>query len=107
MWKLVRNKIPEIMVANGKTPKALYIKDESLLLALRHKLVEEAKEVADLIQGNETFREALAEELADCQQVIEDIAKLANIEMNSIANEKEMKATARGGFRAGCMLHIE
>lgn len=43
--KLVRDKIPEQILADGKVPVVRVLQDSELLLAVKTKLVEEAGEV--------------------------------------------------------------
>ncbi|MFA5004280.1 MAG: nucleoside triphosphate pyrophosphohydrolase [Candidatus Saccharimonadales bacterium] len=87
--KLVRDKIPEIIEADGETPVTRILDEEEYLQELIKKLGEEYEE----------FKEAVnVEELADLQEVILALADV-------IANREELekvraeKATKRGGFK--------
>ena len=108
MWKLVRDRIPEIIHSQGNKTSAFNIKDKALLLALQHKLVEEAQEVAELSKEYTIdFKEQLLEELCDVAQVMHDIAIIINVDAEDIKAKVESKLQVRGGFENGCMLKIE
>jgi len=86
--KLVRDKIPEIMAANGETAITHTLQDDEYLQELIRKLAEEYDE----------FKAALnIEELADIQEVVLALA-------DHIASREELetvraaKANARGAF---------
>ena len=93
--KLVRDRIPEIIQAAGKTAGYEILSDEAFLQKLEEKLEEEVAE----------FRaEKDLEELADLLEVIYAIARARNCspeELESIRREKEK---ARGGFRQKILL---
>jgi predicted house-cleaning noncanonical NTP pyrophosphatase (MazG superfamily) len=88
--KLVRNKIPEIV---GDKAEFKTLSNEDYRVALRDKLVEEAKEVKQA-----DGRANLVEELGDLEELIHAILEDASItyeEMDSIRHSKDMQ---RGNF---------
>jgi predicted house-cleaning noncanonical NTP pyrophosphatase (MazG superfamily) len=90
--KLVRDKIPEIIKANGDTPITRILNDEEYLLELIKKISEEQKELASAATPILQM-----EELADLQELILAIAE----HIGSLAQLEEIrveKATKRGGF---------
>ncbi|WP_300561161.1 nucleoside triphosphate pyrophosphohydrolase [Companilactobacillus sp.] len=90
MEKLVRNKIPEIV---GDKAEFKTLSNEDYRIALRDKLVEEAKEVKQA-----DGRANLVEELGDLEELIHAILEDASItyeEMDSIRHSKDMQ---RGNF---------
>ncbi|MCH4009306.1 nucleoside triphosphate pyrophosphohydrolase [Companilactobacillus sp.] len=90
MEKLVRNKIPEIV---GDKAEFKTLSNEDYRVALRDKLVEEAKEVKQA-----DGRANLVEELGDLEELIHAILEDASItyeEMDSIRHSKDMQ---RGNF---------
>jgi predicted house-cleaning noncanonical NTP pyrophosphatase (MazG superfamily) len=94
--KLVRDRIPEIMRREGKTPDVEQIAGERLKIALKDKLVEEATE----LQASVDVRE----ELADVLEVVDalvDSYGLDEIELQSIRWKKREE---RGGFDKGYFL---
>lgn len=91
--KLVRNKIPEIIINNGENPSTRILNDEEYTVELINKLKEECKEVE-----NATIKEDILEECADVLQVLEDIAKLNQSTLDDVINIKKKKEEKRGGF---------
>ncbi len=91
--KLVRNKIPEIIVKNNGTPTTRILTDEDYNIELIKKLKEECKEVE-----NANDKKEILEECADVLQVIEDIAKLNGSSIDEIVEIKKHKEEKRGAF---------
>ena len=87
--KLVRDKIIDIITANGEKPIYHTLSDEEYLNELHKKLFEEA---------NEFVEEDSPEELADLLEVIYAIAKHKNINMKEVEKERVKKREKRGGF---------
>lgn len=87
--KLVRDKIIEIIEAKGDKPTYETLKDDRYLIELNKKLLEEA---------NEFVSENDPEELADLLEVVYAIAKLKNINLNSVEEIRKQKALKRGAF---------
>ncbi len=93
--KLVRDKIPDIMKADGAEATTHVADDAEYWQALRDKLVEEAQEFAT--EPNE-------EELADIWEVIEAIMTHAKLDQNKVFAAKKQKQAERGGFSQRIML---
>lgn len=86
--KLVRDKIPEIIAANGETPNVRQLDDEAYLQALVSKLGEEYEE----------FKNAVwLDELADIQEVVLALADAlaSRAELEKVRVDKAQK---RGTF---------
>lgn len=87
--KLVRDKIPEIIRANGGEPIIRVLSDEEYIKELVKKLKEEVAE----------FEEDLSiEELADIQEVISALIKELKIDKQELRKVKIKKAKNRGRF---------
>jgi predicted house-cleaning noncanonical NTP pyrophosphatase (MazG superfamily) len=88
--KLVRDRIPEIIKADGVDYKTRIAKDdkeyENLLLKKLQEEVDEFK------------REPSAEEIADVLEVIEGIARIKGISLDEIKQKKLEKRKNRGSF---------
>lgn len=96
--KLVRDKIPEIMVKNGADPVTRVLNDEEYLSELNKKLQEEVQEY--LTDGN-------VEELADIEEVLRailDVKKVSYAEFEEIRTQKVKK---RGAFKKRIFLERE
>lgn len=93
--KLVRDRIPEIIEANGSTCTVKVLSDEDYLSMLDAKLTEELAEYhAD---GN-------PEELADLLEVIYAAAKARGVTAEELDRIRASKARKRGAFEKKLLL---
>ena len=90
--KLVRDKIPEIIVGNGREPFTRILDEDEYKVELETKLMEEYNEVL-LATGEERV-----EELADMLEVISSLAKLEGKSLEEVLEVKNKKCDKRGGF---------
>lgn len=90
--KLIRDKLPAIMRAQGLAVFERRLGDDEFIAALRDKLVEEAAEV------HEASPDELAWELADVLEVITALAKASGLSMDEIEAKRLAKHAERGGF---------
>lgn len=87
--KLVRDKIPQIIIEAGKTPITRVLTDEEYLVELDKKLSEEIAE----------YQEAKSlEEMADIIEVLFAICEARGHSVDELIALKESKRQARGGF---------
>ena len=87
--KLVRDKIPEIIEASGKTCEVEILSDEEYLQMLDKKLDEELAEY---------HQEQNIEELADLLEVLYATAKARGYSIGELEQVRIDKQKARGGF---------
>jgi|SRR3989344_1333981 len=87
--KLVRDKIPEIILASGETPKTRVLEDKEYAEELIKKLREELAE----FEADRSI-----EELADIQEVILAIADVLG-SREELERVRTDKAKKRGGFK--------
>ncbi|WP_276273780.1 nucleoside triphosphate pyrophosphohydrolase [Haloarcula litorea] len=93
--KLVRDRIPEVIEADGETPVCHEVAGEAYDERLAAKLVEEAAE----------YRESRATEaLADVLEVVDAIRDARNIGDGELQAIRERKADERGRFEDGVAL---
>ena len=93
--KLVRDRIPEIIAADGKRCTVETLSDEEYLLLLDHKLDEELTE----------YQESKSlEELADLLEVIRAVVKARGWTMEELEQVRAEKAAERGGFEKKILL---
>ncbi len=90
--KLVRDNIPDIIIANNETPVTRILTDEEYKKSLEAKLNEEYEEVIES-EGGERL-----EELADMIEVIRSLAGLENATLEEIERLADEKRAKRGGF---------
>ena len=87
--KLVRDNIPEIIEASGKTCETEILSDEEYLKMLDMKLDEELAEY---------HQEQNIEELADLLEVLYATAKARGYSIEELEQVRVEKQKARGGF---------
>lgn len=87
--KLVRDKIPEIIEASGKTCETEILSDEEYLQMLDKKLDEELAEY---------HQEQNIEELADLLEVLYATAKARGYSIKELDHVRIEKQKTRGGF---------
>lgn len=90
--KLVRDKIPEIILNNGEKPITRILSDDEYKQELERKLSEEYNEVLNATGENRI------EELADMLEVMIALAKLENKNLEDIIETANNKKAKRGGF---------
>lgn len=88
--KLVRDRIPEIIEASGKTCVTRILSQEEYLTALDAKLTEELAEY----QADKSM-----EELADLLEVMMAVAEARGHSFAEVEALRREKAEKRGGFR--------
>lgn len=93
--KLVRDKIPEIIRQDGRTPICHFADEAEYSEALVEKLKEEAKEFLD---------NPCVEEAADVMEVIYAICKNKNIDLSGLEEVRRQKNAERGAFEQGIIL---
>ena len=94
--KLVRNKIPGFHKEAGHDIVYRRLRVVELAEALARKLQEEAQEVFDA-----TTPAGLIEEIADVQQVIDDLCVVSGISKQKVFDVMTDKAERKGNFLAG------
>lgn len=87
--KLVRDKIPEIIEADGKTCKTRMLSDSEYMVALEEKLNEEVAEY----QADKSL-----EEMADVLEVLRAICVARGYSLEELEEVRAKKADERGGF---------
>ena len=93
--KLVRDRIPEIIAADGKTCVCETLSDEDYLYLLDQKLNEELAE----------YQESKSlEELADLLEVMQAVVKARGWTMEDLERMRTEKATKLGGFEKKVLL---
>ena len=91
--KLIRDRLPAIMRAQGLQVFDRRLNDAEFIAALKDTLVEEAQEV-----GAATGRADLIDELADVMEVIAALAEASGVTPGEIEARRRAKRAERGGF---------
>ena len=90
MGKLVRDKIPEIIEANGKVPKIRILEQQEYCRCLEEKLNEEVAEF---------HADKNLEELADILEVTYALAESLGYTQEDLLRTYHRKHAQRGGFK--------
>lgn len=90
MGKLVRDKIPQIIIEDGRTPIVRTLSDEEYLSELDRKLNEEVAEY----QADKSL-----EEMADVIEVLFAICEARGHSVDELMEVRDKKREKRGGFR--------
>jgi predicted house-cleaning noncanonical NTP pyrophosphatase (MazG superfamily) len=93
MGKLVRDKIPDLIRASGRTPRVRALDGAAYATALHHKLLEEAEELRSAPTAS-----AALEEIADVLEVLTAIAALHGATLDDVVKRADRKRAERGGF---------
>ena len=88
--KLVRDNIPQIILADGKTPITRILTDEEYLVELDKKLTEEVAEY----QADKSL-----EEMADVLEVLLAICEARGHSVEQLMEVRNQKREQRGGFK--------
>lgn len=91
--KLVRDRIPDLIRADGRTPRVRTLDADDFRTALFAKLREEINELL-AADG----RSAVLEESADVLEVLTAVASEHDIALDSILEAARAKRAQRGGF---------
>lgn len=103
MGKLVRDKIPEIMIVNKQNPKIKIVKNDSEYIeALHNKLLEEVNEFIEASSTNKEIESI--QEIADVLEVIDAICEHKKYNHDLIRSSKLKKKQERGGFENRILL---
>lgn len=93
--KLVRDKIPKIIRADGKECDVRIAEDKEKYELLEKKLMEEV---------NEFLEDKNLEELADVMEVLFGLAIEMGYSEDDLIRKREEKKSERGGFEEGVVL---
>lgn len=92
MGKLVRDKIPEIIRANGEEPVFRILDNAEFKVELEKKLEEECAEALEASGGHRL------EELADILEVLRALAMVEGANLDAVIQLADKKAIDRGAF---------
>lgn len=90
--KLVRDRIPEIIAAEGRSCQVETMPLDEYQQALLAKITEEAAEVAS------APLEKLAIELADLYEVVDAVMSAFNVDPETVRQIQDQRRRERGGF---------
>lgn len=91
--KLIRDRIPEIIAADGATCELKTLNNEEFIQALSEKLIEEAQEFSQAQGKKEQIKE-----LADVMEIIKTLQKELDINPHEVEEVRQARQYKRGGF---------
>jgi len=91
--KLIRDKIPQIIEMAGKSHNVITLDQNSFLVELKKKLIEESIEFK-----NAESKLEIVNELADIEEIVETLMKEYEISDNELKSRKIEKKLKNGGF---------
>ncbi|WP_169983554.1 nucleoside triphosphate pyrophosphohydrolase [Microbispora sp. H10836] len=97
--KLVRDRIPEIIEADGRTAKVRVLDESELVPALTAKLAEEIEELRQASPGDHL------RELADIYEVLATLTEILGFSEEQVQEAARHKRAERGGFSRRLWLH--
>jgi predicted house-cleaning noncanonical NTP pyrophosphatase (MazG superfamily) len=100
MGKLVRDRIPEVVTAEDRTPKVRVLDEQEFEAALLDKLVEEVTELRN------ADRRGRPEEVVDVYQVLLAILRAHGLSAEDLAAAAHGKRRTRGGFTRRLWLEV-
>ncbi|AOY14496.1 phosphoribosyl-ATP pyrophosphohydrolase [Bacillus sp. ABP14] len=92
--KLIRNNIPQIIKANGKTPTTRILPEDEYIKEICKKTQEELIEYLEA-----TTKEHKLEELSDLLELINALTEYEGTTLEEIDKIRRKKAEERGGFQ--------
>jgi predicted house-cleaning noncanonical NTP pyrophosphatase (MazG superfamily) len=101
--KLVRDKIPDIILSSENQCEIAILSNSEYIQALKEKLLEEVREVYE-----SNSREEFLLEIADLYEVIDTFLVAQNIEREEVLKKQKQRREERGGFQKRiCLLWTE
>jgi len=91
--KLVRDKIVDSIISNGGNPKWKVLSKRDYIEKLKKKIVEESSEL------NDTTKEELVEEVADLQEIINNLIKTLGVSKQDLSQIQKRKNKKKGSFK--------
>lgn len=97
--KIVRDKVPEIIMGNGGICKTKIVDNKTAIKMLIKKIHEEADELERFIGKNSAINE-----LADMAEVLSFLVVKMGWDWNQVETVRQLKLAERGGFATNTVL---
>ena len=91
--KLVRDRIPEIIEATGRSLTSRMLSNDEYKLELKKKLSEEVEEYLNATKDQDAI-----EELADIMELVISLAQIHHASIEEVERVRQKKEKERGGF---------
>ena len=100
--KLIRDRIPDVAAREGRQLLTRIANEQEIDRLFGYKLIEESAEIVEALALGK--QDALIDELADLQTVIDDLASHKGISRATVEQRVRDKRAARGGFETRLVL---
>jgi predicted house-cleaning noncanonical NTP pyrophosphatase (MazG superfamily) len=97
--KLVRDRIPEIIMTDGSNAETKLLKPEEIIDHLKKKTIEEAQELVEAVEIDDVKKE-----IADLEEVLKSLRERLKISEEEIEEIRLARAKSRGRFEKGIYL---
>ena len=101
--KLVRDKIPSLILESGKECQSFILGEDELIYALNKKMTEEMAELMEAQSGADVGQ--VLEELADVYEVVLGLVDALGYDLSVLQERAKIKRQHRGGFKRGIWLN--
>ncbi len=91
--KLVRDKIVGSIISNGGNPRWKTLSKKDYIEELKKKMIEESSELISVT------KEELVEEIADLQEIIDNLIKTLDVSKQDLAKIQKEKNKKKGSFK--------
>lgn len=105
MEKLVRDKIIEFSRAASDGREFRVASEDEILALFAKKILEEAHEVAQELKQNPINVAALAQELGDLTEVLQEVLARLGL-VDTVEQARAEKRAIKGGFKNGLVLNL-
>jgi len=92
--KLIRDRIPEIIIKDGWVPIIKTLNNKEYLSALKNKVVEEGEE---LIKAKN--KKDIINEIVDIQELLDALVEELKLSKSKVKSLQKIKNKKRGGFK--------
>lgn len=100
--KLVRDKLDDVIRAEGHIVKSQKLKKAELVKAIMHKFLEEVNELSVAIDSDK--RDEIIKELADLKSLFDSLIKVLGIPKNEVNGAEKKKSAEKGAFGQGTFI---
>jgi predicted house-cleaning noncanonical NTP pyrophosphatase (MazG superfamily) len=97
--KLVRDRIPEIIEADGSKAETRLLSPKEVIDHLKRKSIEEAQELVEAVEIDDVKKE-----IADLEEVLKSLKEILNVSEEEIEEIRQKRAKSRGRFLKGIYL---
>jgi predicted house-cleaning noncanonical NTP pyrophosphatase (MazG superfamily) len=101
VYKLVRDNVPDLIKKEyGKGYAYVTLPDDNTYReALTHNLLEEVRDLVDILRTNHHKKNSLINEIVDIREILKAIIVLEHLDMDNILVHQKEKRDKKGGYK--------